>query len=114
MHELGIVFYVIEQVEKVAVNNNAKKVISATLELGEVSSVIPDYFLELWEWTKKKHPLLTECNLEIVNLKAISYCEDCQHTYDTIKTGKTCPYCGSQKTYLITGNQINLKDIKVI
>ena len=108
MHELGIVFYVVEQVEQVATKNNASKVLGATLELGEVSSVIPDYFMELWEWTKKKHPLLTDCKLEIINLKAISYCEDCEKTYDTVKHAKICPHCGSAKTYLITGNQIKI------
>ena len=113
MHELGIVFYVVEQVEKVAQDNNAKEVLGVTLELGEVSSVIPSYFLELWDWTIKKHELLKNCQIELVNLKAISYCEDCKKTYETIAHGKTCPYCGGDKTYLVTGNQINLKNIKV-
>jgi len=114
MHELGIVFYVVEQVEKVAKENNSKKVLGVTLELGEVSGVIPSYFLDLWNWTIKKHELLKECQIELVNLKAISYCEDCKKTYETVKHGKTCPNCGSDKTYLVTGNQINLKNIKVV
>jgi len=114
MHELGIVFYVVEQVEKVAKENNAKKVLSVTLELGEVSGVIPSYFMDLWNWTIKKHELLQDCQMELVNLQAISYCEDCKKTYETVKHGKKCPYCGSDRTYLVTGNQINLKNIKVV
>ena len=37
MHELGIVFHVIDMVEKAAAENKAAAVASVTLELGEVS-----------------------------------------------------------------------------
>lgn len=113
MHELGIVFYVVDEIEKVAKENGATKVLGATLELGEVSSVIPSYFMELWEWTIKKHEMLVDCKLDLVTMKAISYCTECKKTYGTVEFGKTCPNCGSVKTYLVTGNQINLKNIKV-
>lgn len=36
MHELGVVFYVIDDVEKVAKENNVQRVHSVTLEVGEV------------------------------------------------------------------------------
>ena len=114
MHELGIVFHVVEQIEKVAKENNATKVLGATLELGEVSGVIYDYFMDLWNWNIKKHELLKDCKLELVSLKAITYCEDCGKTYDTVAHGRICPYCKSEHTYLVTGNEINLKNIKVI
>ena len=113
MHELGIVFYVVEQIEKVANENQAKKVVGATLELGEVSGVVYDYFMDLWNWTIQKHELLKDCQLELITLKAITYCENCGKTYDTVLHGRICPHCKSDKTYLLTGNEINLKNIKI-
>ena len=114
MHELGVVFYAIDAIEKVAKENNAKKVISATLELGEVSTVVHEYFLDLWNWEIKKHPLLVDSKLHIVELKAITFCENCQKTYSTVEHGKICPYCKSDKTYLLTGSEINIRNIKVL
>ena len=114
MHELGIVFYCIDEIEKVAKDNNAKSVKECTLELGEVSSVVKEYFLDLWNWEIKKHPLLVDSKINIITLKAKSFCEDCEKTYDTKEYGITCPYCSSKKTYLLTGNEINLKNIKII
>jgi hydrogenase nickel incorporation protein HypA/HybF len=114
MHELGIVFYIVDEVKKVAKENNAKKVLEVTLELGEVSSVIPSYFMDLWQWTIKKHEILKDCKMNLVELKALSYCEDCKNTYSTVEHGRTCPYCNSPHTYLVCGNEINLKDIKVV
>ena len=36
MHELGIVMNVVEQVDKIAADNGAQKVIGITMEIGEV------------------------------------------------------------------------------
>lgn len=44
MHELGIVLHVIDQVEELAKENNVSKVTRLTLEVGEVSSIVPSYF----------------------------------------------------------------------
>jgi hydrogenase nickel incorporation protein HypA/HybF len=114
MHELGVVFYAIDAIEKVAKENNAKKVISATLELGEVSTVVHEYFLDLWNWEVKKHNIMKDCKLEIVTLKAVTFCEDCEKTYSTVEFGRICPYCKSKRTYLLTGKEINIRDIKVV
>lgn len=43
MHELGVVFHVIKSVNKIAAENNVAKVTAVTIELGEVSTVIPEY-----------------------------------------------------------------------
>ncbi len=40
MHELGIVFHIIDSVEAVGKENSLQAVSSVTLELGEVSTVI--------------------------------------------------------------------------
>ena len=113
MHELGIVFYVVDAVEKVAEDNGAERVVECTLELGEVSSVITSYFLDLWNWEIRKHEKLKDCKINIVPLKAISFCEDCEKTYETVQHGKVCPHCGSKRTYLVTGREINLRNIVV-
>ena len=42
MHELGVTFYVVKDVKKVAEENNVKKIDYVTLEIGEVSGVIHD------------------------------------------------------------------------
>ena len=44
MHELGIVFHVIDTVNAIAAENQVGKVNSVTVEIGEVSLVIPSYF----------------------------------------------------------------------
>ena len=53
------------------------------------------------------------CKLEIETISAITFCEDCQKTYDTVPQGKICPYCGSERTYLVQGNEHQIKEIEI-
>lgn len=105
---------VVKQVEKLAKDNNVDKVKSVTIEVGEVSGVVKSYFLDAFNWMCKKTPLMSECELNYIEIQAISYCEDCKKTYPTTKYGRECPYCHSPKTYLVSGRDFMIKDIKVI
>lgn len=114
MHELGIAFHIISEVDKIAEENNVKEVKSVTLEIGEVSAVVPKYMEDVWNWAcENKSVRMKGCKLIIIILKAISYCEDCKKTYSTLE-GKKCPHCGSDNTYLVEGDKVSIKNIEVI
>lgn len=112
MHELSIVFSIADNVEEVAKANNVRSVKKVTLQIGTVSMIVNSYLEDCWKWVASKREVLNGAELEIEPIEAISYCEDCQQTYDTFK-GKICPYCNSPHTYLLQGNEINIKEIMV-
>ena len=114
MHELGIVVHVVKQVEELAVKNNVTKVVELTLEVGEVSGVVKEYFVDAFNWYIKKTEHMKECKLNYIIIEGISYCEDCKETFKTTAHGKICPKCGGGNTYLITGRDVSIRDIKVI
>ena len=89
MHELGVVFYVVKDVKKVAEENHVEN------------------------WAKKKEPLMEEAELKIEQIEAVTFCEECQKEYPTVEHGKICPYCGSENTYLLRGNEFLIKEIEV-
>ncbi|MDO4622837.1 MAG: hydrogenase maturation nickel metallochaperone HypA [Eubacteriales bacterium] len=113
MHELGVVFYVVRDVKKTAEENNVTKVSSVTLELGEVSTVIPEYLIDCWNWAKKKEKVMEDAELKIERIDAVTFCEDCKQEYPTVEYGKICPHCGSEHTYLLRGNEFLIKEIEV-
>jgi len=113
MHELGIVFYIIDDVKKVAEENQVNHVTSVTMSIGEVSTVVPYQLTDCWNWAVKKEPLLTDCELIIETIPAVTYCEDCKQEFPTVAHGKTCPHCGSEHTYLLRGNEVEIKEISV-
>ncbi|MCR4611123.1 MAG: hydrogenase maturation nickel metallochaperone HypA [Lachnospiraceae bacterium] len=114
MHELGVVFYIIRDVKEVAAQNNVAKVAEVTIELGEVSGVIPEYLTDCWDWACKKEPVMEGAKLNIETMEAITFCEDCRQEYPTMKYAKICPHCGSSNTYLLKGRDVNIKDITVM
>ena len=113
MHELGTIHYVIDTVEKLAVENELSKIASVTLEVGEVSGIIPHFLTDYWEYAKKKTTYLQEAELKIETIHAVTYCQSCGKTYPTVQYGKTCPHCGSGNTWLQQGNEMNIKQIEV-
>ena len=48
MHELGVVFHIMDEVEEVAAQNQVSTITRVTLQLGEVSTVIPSYLTDCW------------------------------------------------------------------
>lgn len=114
MHELGTVIYVIETIEKLAVENKLSAVQSITLQLGEVSTIIPDYLSDFWLFARKRSELLKETELKIEKLDAVTFCQNCEKTYPTLKYGKQCPFCQSYDTFLVTGNEFIIKEIEAM
>lgn len=112
MHELGIVFHIIDTLEKVGQENKLKRVSKVTLELGEVSGILNDYLQDCWKWAAGKSELLRGTLLEAEILPAVTVCDDCGKTYGTVAHGKRCPYCSSENTHLLSGNEINIKEIE--
>ncbi len=113
MHELGIVMHVIKSVENVARENQLTEVSGVTLEIGEVSGVVHHYLTDCWQWAVKKTEVLQNAELRIESLPAVTHCDNCQADYPTVPNGKICPCCGSDKTWLLTGTEMNIKEIEV-
>ena len=111
MHELGIVFHIIDALDTVAKENDLSAIQSVTIQLGEVSTVIAEYLVDCWNWFAKKTPLIQGAKLLYETLPAVTWCNACKSTYPTIQYGKTCPHCGSGETWLQQGNEMNIKQI---
>ena len=114
MHELGIVFHIIDSLQEVARDNGLEQINSVTVEVGEVSTVIPHYLTDCWQWAIKKHPFLENCEMVVETIHAVTHCDGCGRDYPTVAHGKICPLCGSGNTWLLKGNEINIKEISVL
>ncbi len=112
MHELSIVTHVARTLDELAAENNITKIGSVTLEIGEVSGIITDYFTDCWNYFRRKHPLLREAELKIEMIPAVTWCEDCRQEYETVRYGRICPFCRSEHTYLLQGNECMIKEIE--
>jgi len=113
MHELGIVFYIIRDVKEAAREHGVEHVNAVVMNIGEVSTVIPDYLTDCWRWAADKEELLKGCELRCNMIPAVTVCNACSEEYPTVQYGKKCPLCGSEDTVLLRGNEVEIKEIVV-
>ena len=73
MHELGIVFYIIRDVKEAAQANNVERVSAVVMNIGEVSTVVPEYLTDCWRWAADKEPLLQGSELKINMIPAVTH-----------------------------------------
>ena len=101
MHELGIVFHIIDTVEQVGRENGVTQVRCVTLDVGQVSGIEDPYLMDCWRWAADRSEMLRGARLQIETVHAVTLCDACGKTYDTVPQGRTCPYCGSGDTHLL-------------
>ena len=113
MHELGIVFYIIRDVKQAAAEHGVDHVAAVVMNIGEVSTVVPEYLADCWRWAADREPVLKGAELRCNILPAVTHCDGCGGEYPTVAHGRTCPRCGSDRTWLIKGNEVEIKEIEV-
>ena len=113
MHELGIVTYVADAVEKIAEEQQIPEIAAVVLEIGEVSGIVPEYLVDCWNYFRTRYEALKTSHLQHEMLPAVTYCESCGSEYETVKYGKICPRCGSEHTFLLRGRECNIKELVV-
>lgn len=101
----------IDVLEDAAQKNNISHIEKVTVDLGEVSGVVTDFFEDAWQWASSKKDLLRGAELEICTIPAVTVCNACGKTYATVEHGRICPYCESPDTELLRGRELKIRSI---
>ncbi len=112
MHEMGIVIHLAKTLDQTAEEEKLKAIGKVVLQVGEVSGIMTDLFTDAWDYFKVRHPVLKDSELVLETIPAVTYCDSCKSTYETVKYGKECPHCHSGETWLIQGNECVIKEIE--
>ncbi|MBR0205608.1 MAG: hydrogenase maturation nickel metallochaperone HypA [Clostridia bacterium] len=113
MHEMGIILHLAKSLEETAQEQDIQKILRVTLQVGEVSGIMTDYFTDCWNYFRKRHPVLSTAELGLETIPAVTFCSNCERTYPTVRYGRECPYCHSGETWLLRGNECIIKEIEV-
>ena len=112
MHELGVVFHMVDLLEDIGRERSLTRVGKVVVELGEVSGVVTDLFADAWLWASDRHDLLRGAELEIHEIEAVTRCNACGNVFSTVAHGRGCPACQSSDTELLQGNELNIREIE--
>ncbi len=112
MHEMSITQSLIAIVEEEMVKNNAERLRSVKVNIGEMSGIVPGAlktcFDILIENTKMEGAIL---NMKMVPLKG--RCRKCSNEFDINEYRFLCPECESADIDVVSGREMNIVEIEV-
>lgn len=114
MHEIGTLLSVCRTVDDIIEENQLSAAEQVTLEVGEVSGILPEFLYKGWGFVSARSRYAQHAALKVEMLPAVTLCRDCGAEYGTVEHGKICPRCGSDHTVLLCGNEYNIKEIAAV
>lgn len=112
MHELGVLVEVVKTVEKFAENNETGRIETLVLQVGELSSMIPEYLKKLYP-AAVDGTILEGSALEIEIIPANALCRDCKKVFGLVKSKGKCPFCDTVNWEMLSGREFFIKEIVV-
>jgi hydrogenase nickel incorporation protein HypA/HybF len=109
MHEMSITQGIIELCLEHA---NGKRVLSLDVEIGELSSMVPEAIEFCFE-ACSQDTLLEGAKLNIIRVPGIGFCQECQHDTALPELYGSCLHCGSNRVTVVAGEEMRVREIEV-
>ena len=111
MHELGLCDALLRMVKDISVKEELTQVEKITLEIGELSGVVPAYMSDCWTAVVDGTPFQNTA-LVIESVPGVARCLDCEEEFRIDMKSLRCPFCQSDKLMPISGQDMTLKEIE--
>lgn len=113
MHEIGVLYKMLDQVEQVAKENHVKKIKRIEVEIGELSGMLPVFFEQYYEPAIEHRDILKGSELKIREISGEGLCLECNTLYNVMRCEGCCPKCQSRKKKILGGRDFMIKNIVV-
>lgn len=112
MHEMSICQALMDQVERIAAEQNASRVDSIVLSIGPLSGVEPVLLSRAYE-VARLQTVAENADLEIETGPIVVECRDCGASGEAQVNRLLCPSCGSWQVNLVQGDELLLLRLEV-
>jgi hydrogenase nickel incorporation protein HypA/HybF len=114
VHEVSIALGMVDELMKIARENNVKKITNIQLKIGKMSGIVPDSLKFAFDAIKLEHPLLSTSKISIEEVPLAYECNDCKKTFRTDDIYfPSCPECESYNLKLISGEEQHIENVEV-
>lgn len=111
MHEISVLYEMVEMAEEIAVKNNVKRIESISVEVGELSGILPVFLEKYYPVVIENREILKGSTMLIQNVPGQALCRECQSLYNVMKNEGKCPRCQSRNKTILGGREFVLKNI---
>jgi len=112
MHELAVTESLLETASDFAIKNNAQRVISLNIVIGDLSSIVGDSVQVYWDIISE-NTICENSTLVINKLPAKFICQSCGKEFEINGELLPCPACGRMDLRTIQGDEFLLESIDI-
>ena len=114
MHEVSIALGMVDELIKIARDNNATRINSVKLKIGRLSGIVTDSLIFAFDAVKLEHSLLADARIQIEEIPTVCKCGDCntQFQLDDMLF-PTCSNCKSLNVTLISGEEQHIENVEL-
>ncbi len=112
MHELSVCISLLEQVERIARERDAKSVTRIELKIGPLSGVEPELLRHAYPLAAAG-TLAEDAELVIEAATVVVRCSQCGAESDAVPNRLLCEQCGDFRTNIVRGDDMTLERIEL-
>jgi hydrogenase nickel incorporation protein HypA/HybF len=114
MHEVSIAAGMIGELIRIANENNAKKVLTVNLKIGQMSGIVTDSLKFAFDACKLEYPILSSTAINIEEVPLVYECNNCRNKFQTDSVlFPCCPDCKSYGLKVLSGEEMNIENLEV-
>ena len=114
MHELTLLYGVVDKVGEVVKDNGLDHVDAIVIEVGEATSVIPEFLQDGYEVISDDYDFLRGSELIIERITAVGRCRQCGTEFPIVANKGICPECGSFDKDIIEGMDFFIREVRIL
>ncbi|QJA06172.1 hydrogenase maturation nickel metallochaperone HypA [Thermosulfurimonas marina] len=112
MHEASLALALAEELLGLLEREGGRKVLSFTVEVGELSGVDLEALRTACEALIRTHPALSRTRMELRTVPACWRCRNCGRTFKG-DWWTLCPDCGAEERDLLSGEELLLREVEL-
>ncbi len=114
MHEVSIALGMVDELKRIAHENNALKVTSLNLKVGRKSGIVIDSLKFAFDAVKLEHPLLSSTEILIEEIPLKYECSSCGKVFNTDDIFfPSCPGCKAFTLKLLSGEEMDIASMEL-
>ena len=113
MHELAVCQALMDQVEQIAREQRADRVVAIHLGIGPLSGVEPALLEQAFS-IARAGSIADDAELVIEDMAVRVSCKQCGEVTDALPSRLLCGHCGDWHTRLVSGDELLLQHVEIV
>lgn len=110
MHELSLVYQIVKTVDEVKKEQNLTEIEQITLNIGEMTDVVPRFIEEAWSVAKESTDY-PNAKMVVNVIEGVARCNSCGEVQKVKSFDFECPKCHSLDLKIIEGREFEIREI---